>query len=375
MTVQNAIQPKSVTTPPPAPACALCRSISGHTKSCLTRIPDPADWPRTVAAEQNERNSRPWNGPAPARPALVDKQWYKIQNVGPNAADMWIYDEIGGWGITAQNLVAELSTLNVAQITVHVNSPGGDVFDGIAIMNSLRDHPANVTVVVDALAASIASVIAQAGNKIIMGRNSTMMIHNASGFAMGEGKDLRKMADLLDGTTANIASIYAERAGGTPKQWLAVMNEETWYSAEEAVAAGLADEVAPLATEREAHAMAAKWDLSNYAHAPAALTHDELTVVGLQPIDEPVSLAELDAETTEPIAWDPAGIKAALTAALPVPEPEVTWDPGLFASAISLVTNDVPAPAAVTPTPEPTAAPGFDVSTFADAIRKARAIS
>lgn len=321
-----------------------------------------------------KRRPKIWNGPAPVRPVLADKQWYKIQNVGQNQADMWIYDEIGGWGITAQNLVAELSTLNVAQITVHVNSPGGDVFDGIAIMNSLRDHPANVTVVVDALAASIASVIAQAGNKIIMGRNSTMMIHNASGFAMGEGKDLRKMADLLDSTTANIASIYAERAGGTPKAWLAVMNEETWYSAEEAVAAGLADEVAPLATEREAHAMAAKWDLSNYAHPPRLDANHPVLFIPPPKDPDPVSLAELDTETTAPIAWDPAGVRAALAAALPAPEPAVTWDPSLFKAAVALVSNDMPAPAA-TPTPEPTAAPGFDTATFADAIRKARATS
>lgn len=293
-------------------------------------------------------------------PSTVERQpWYRIQNIGGNAADIWIYDEIGGWGITAQNLVSELAALNVAEITVHLNSPGGDVFDGIAIMNSLRDHPANVVIKVDALAASIASVIAQAGNKIIMGRNSTMMIHNASGFAMGEAEALIKMAELLTATTENIASIYAERAGGSKAQWLKVMAVETWYTADEAVAAGLADEVAPLPTEREAHQQAAKWDLSNYAHAP------EIKPLSATPEPEPVPVdVALDA-----LAWDPAAFRTALTSLVPEP---VTWDPAFFKSAISLVTNDMPAaPLPVTPEPAPVSV--FDPGDFAAAIRRARA--
>lgn len=338
VTVKNAIQPKGVAAPPPPPV-----------------------------------KHRIWNGPAPVtvRPtALPDKQWFKLQNIGQNAADLWIYDEIGGWGITAQNLVSELSTMNVAQINVHLNSPGGDVFDGIAIMNSLRDHPANVTITVDALAASIASVIAQAGNKIIMGRNSTMMVHNASGFAMGEAKDLRKMADLLDSTTANIASIYSERAGGTPKSWLAVMAEETWYTADEAVAAGLADEVAPLPTEREAHAMAARWDLSNFAHAPNLSEPQFMQHADNDPAEpEPVIVFEQLGD----IVWDPAAFRAGLASVTAEYEPPViAWDPDVFRSAIGLVTNDVPASEPIIP-PEPAPASVFDPSVFAEAIRKARA--
>jgi len=304
------------------------------------------------------------SGPAPV---IKDesKPWYKIQNIGGNSADVWIYDEIGGWGITAQNLVSELSVLNVAEITVHLNSPGGDVFDGIAIMNSLRDHPANVVIKVDALAASIASVIAQAGNKIIMGRNSTMMIHNASGFAMGEAEDLIKMAELLTATTENIASIYAERAGGTKGQWLKVMAVETWYTADEAVAAGLADEVAPLPTEREAHQQAAKWDLSNYAHAPKIEPLSVVPIVGETGCALVIPEAVLD---TEGIAWDPVAFRTSLTAAIPEP---ITWDPSLVRAAISLVTNDVPVPEPRTPEPAPVSV--WNPELIAGAIRKARA--
>jgi hypothetical protein len=216
-----------------------------------------------------------------------------------------------------------------------------------------------------------------------------MMIHNASGYAQGEAADLRKMAELLDSTTANIASVYAERAGGTAKSWLKVMAEETWYSAEEAVAAGLADEVAPLPTEREAHKQAATFDLSVYAHAPkiAALIQPGVGETGpvkvtvksgdrfdqavldavkaLPSLEQPQPVAVLD---TEPIAWSADLFRNAITEAVPEP---VTWDPDMFTAAVRLVTNNVPTPDRP-PTPEPVPARGFDPNVFAQAIREAR---
>lgn len=285
------------------------------------------------------------------------KLWYSIKNIGQNAADLWIYDEIGGWGITAQDLVSELASLNVSDITVHVNSPGGNVFDGIAITNALRDHPANIVVHVDALAASIASVIAQAGNKVVMGRNSMMMIHNASGYAQGEAEDLDNMADLLRATTKNIASIYSERAGGTAEAWLAVMKDEKWYSAEEAVAAGLADEVAPMPTEREAHRAAAKFDLSVYNHAPVIVpVADEWNDL-IQPVlDEALPVA---------LEWNADLFRNAITEAVPEP---VTWDPDLFKTAVASVVNNAPVPEPTKP-PEPILVAGFDPTVFAQAMR------
>jgi len=310
------------------------------------------------------------NGPAlapPDRPwnlTTADRSWYKLRNLGGNAADLWIYSEIGMWGITAEGLVSELATLSVADITVHVNSPGGDVFDGIAIMNALRDHPAKVTVQVDALAASIASVIAQAGDEVVMGRNSMMMIHNASGFAMGEAVDLRKMADLLDSTTVNIADVYTQRAGGKQADWLAAMAAETWYSADEAVAAGLADSVAPLPAERGAHETAARFDLSVYNHAPKALPEPETTAD-----DQP------SPPNSDTLVVDFSQFLSGITAAAKeFADPDPTaWSSDLFRAAITLVVNDSPAHEPP-PVPEPIKAPGFmDPSTFAQAIREARA--
>ncbi|MGV9779791.1 head maturation protease, ClpP-related, partial [Streptosporangium sp. NPDC003464] len=160
-------------------------------------------------------------------------------------------------------------------MTLRVNSPGGDVFDGIAIMNTLRSHPARVTTHVDSLAASIASVIAMAGDRIVMQPHSQMMIHDAAGMCIGNATDMHEMAAMLDRQSDNIAAVYAERAGGTVADWRERMRAETWLSAEEAVAAGLADEVAPRRdTDKDKAPVENAWDLSifRYAgreHAPA----------------------------------------------------------------------------------------------------------
>jgi len=213
-----------------------------------------------------------------ARPALSapdgTQGWYRITNAmseGGGDPCLYIYGDIGSWGISAGQCVQELSALDAPVIDVYINSPGGEVFDGLAIYNALRSHPAKIMVRVDALAASIASVIAMAGDRVIMSPGSQMMIHDANGVACGEPDELRKYADFLDAQSDNIASIYAERAGGTMKQWRKLMQAETWYFADEAVTAGLADEVAQPArqdTTAEQQALAASWDLSvyNYAH-------------------------------------------------------------------------------------------------------------
>ncbi len=159
--------------------------------------------------------------------------------------DVYLYDEIGEWGTSAAGFMSELKDIQTAGITVHISSQGGHLFDGIAIYNALRTHPSFVTTKVDALAASIASVIAQAGDRRLMLTGSQMMIHEAHGMALGDAEDLRGLADLLDKQTDNIASIYAERARGTGKKahFLSLMKDETWMSPAEAVAEGLADEV------------------------------------------------------------------------------------------------------------------------------------
>lgn len=202
--------------------------------------------------------------------------WYRITNLGTGTAVIYVYDEIGYWGTTAGDLVNELSELQgVTAIDLHINSPGGEVFEGIAIYNCLRAHPATITTYVDGIAASIASVIAMAGNRIVMGPHSQMMIHEGSGLCIGDADEMRKMADLLDFQSNNIAGVYAARAGGTVEDWRALMRTETWYTAETAVEAGLADEVAETVTAPGEAGdgvpdMGASWDLTLYAKRPPA---------------------------------------------------------------------------------------------------------
>lgn len=174
-----------------------------------------------------------------------DQPSWRIENAageqdGP--AELYIYDEIDSWfGVGARDVTQALMGVTTDTITVHLNSPGGDIFEAHAIYNALRAHKATVNVVVDGIAASAASYIAQAGDTIEMASNATMMIHDAIGFTYGNAADHAETADILDKQSDIIAGIYAERAGGTVDEWRASMRAESWYNAEEAVAAGLAD--------------------------------------------------------------------------------------------------------------------------------------
>jgi ATP-dependent protease ClpP protease subunit len=165
-----------------------------------------------------------------------------------NAARIDIYEEIGGWGVTAAEFAEALRGVDASEIDLHINSPGGSVFDGLTIFNALVAHPASVTVYVDGLAASAASFIAQAGDQVIMNRGSMMMLHDAIALTWGNAFDHRDSAELLDKVGTSIAGVYASRAGGNPEDWAAVMGEKNgqgrWYTAQEAVDAGLADRVA-----------------------------------------------------------------------------------------------------------------------------------
>lgn len=175
--------------------------------------------------------------------AAAARDWYRITSKD-TSAEVSIFDEISPWGITAEAFVRDLKALDVKTIDLRLNTPGGLVFDGITIYNALRDHPATVNVTVDGVAASIGSIIAMAGDTITMNRGTHMMIHDPSGGVIGNAKDMRDMADTLDKVADTMAGLYADRAGGEPKDWRAVMLAETWYTADEAVAAGLADRVA-----------------------------------------------------------------------------------------------------------------------------------
>lgn len=169
--------------------------------------------------------------------------WYRIVR-NSLGAEVYLYDDIGWTGVTAADFVGEFRAIGAQPIDLHINSGGGDVFDGVAIFNAIQAHPAPVTVYIDGIAASAASFIAMAGDKVIIAKHATMMIHDAQGGCLGDEAAMTEMAALLGKASNNIAGIYAGRSGTDVDGWRDAMRSTAWYSAQEAVDAGLADEVA-----------------------------------------------------------------------------------------------------------------------------------
>lgn len=175
-----------------------------------------------------------------------NQSWYSIKAKANDTAEISIYDEIGFWGVSAASFAQDLKDCgnNLKQINLHIHSPGGDVFDGIAIYNLLKNHPANVTVYIDGLAASMASVIAMAGNEVIMPENAMMMIHKPWGIQGGDAEDMRKYADLLDKVENTLIPAYANKTGKTPEELAEMLSAETWLNGKECVEQGFADKLA-----------------------------------------------------------------------------------------------------------------------------------
>ena len=195
-------------------------------------------------------------------------------DVTEGVATFRLYDPVdswgGSWGLSAREMADVIDGLEgVSEIRLHINSPGGEVFDAIAIVNLLRSHDARVVAIVDGIAASAASFIAASADETIMAPNSEMMIHDAWGACVGNAADMTAMAKVLDSLSGNIASIYATKAGTDIAAWREAMAAETWFTADEAVDAGLADRV-----DTDLAKVSNRFDLSifTYAgrdHAPA----------------------------------------------------------------------------------------------------------
>jgi len=212
-------------------------------------------------------------------------RFFKIEAKGAGAAEIFLYDEIGAFGITAKKFRDDLAAVGpVKNLTVFINSPGGEVFDGFAIYNMLVRHPASKTIRIDGLAASIASVIAMAGDKIVMAENSFLLVHRSSGVVIGTGEDMKDFSETMEKFDDSIARAYEKKTGKTHEDILQLMAEETWLSAAEAVEAGFADEVAP------AMQVAAFFDLSRFTKAPAALSKPAETPTAPTPAPQPTAV-------------------------------------------------------------------------------------
>ena len=193
------------------------------------------------------------------------RSWYAIR-ARDEGAEVVIYDEIGAYGVTAKAFLAELSALpDDAPLTLRLNSPGGSVFDAVAIHNALARHAGGVTVWIDGVAASAASYIAMAGTEVVMPENAFLMIHDPAGMVMGTAADMRAMAEALDKIAGSLIRGYAAKSGRPDDEIAALMAAETWLDAAEAVALGLADRVA------EPVRIAARFDIGRFRNAPPAL--------------------------------------------------------------------------------------------------------
>ena len=297
-----------------------------------------------------------------ARPTAKAGDWYRIEaKAGDRSATVSIYDEIGWAGTTAKDFAGELRALDADEITLRLNSPGGDAWDGIAIFNALRDHKASVHVVVDGLAASAASFIAQAGDRITMNRGAQMMIHDAAGLAIGNARDMRDMAEVLDRVSDSIAGIYAARSGRPVAEFRAAMARDTWYTAAEAVDAGLADEVATDPAEKPAATASARQRVTAAEAARRIHAAAQKTTTAIQAGDasqkgaghvDPAKIREalgLPADASDDAvrsALESAGVVSNSTTPQPAPAPAPQPTP----------TPSSPNPAPQPSTPRPTAA-------------------
>lgn len=210
--------------------------------------------------------------------------WYSIRPLSAvsaaargvqSAAEIFIYGDIGeswyGDSISASNFVRDINALQVEQMTIRINSYGGSVVDGIAIHNAIKRHKASVTVAIDGLAASIASLIAMAGDEVQMAENAMLMVHAPWGGVSGNAAEMRAYADMLDAWSQSMSTSYASKTGKTAEEMLALLTDgaDHWYTAADALAEGFVDAV--ISASPESASAMASFDLTRFPGVPAAV--------------------------------------------------------------------------------------------------------
>ena len=216
--------------------------------------------------------------------------WYTIR-AQATGAEVVIYDEIGAYGVSAKGFLAELGALpDATPLTLRLNSPGGSVFDAVAIYNAIKRHSGTVTVWIDGIAASAASYIAMAGDEIVMPENAFLMIHDPAGMVMGTAIDMRAMAEALDKIKGSLLQGYAAKSGRPQEEIAPLMAAETWLDAKDALDLGFADRIA------EPVRIAARFDVGRFRNAPPAL------VEAVEPTeaDDPPQTVERNAPSDDP---------------------------------------------------------------------------
>lgn len=233
----------------------------------------------------------------------------EMRSTGDESAEILIYDRIGSGlfqdGVTAKQFAGDLKALGPLKVLdVRINSPGGAVFEGLAIYNTLKRQKATVRVHIDGAALSIASAIAMAGDEIEMASEGLMMLHNATAVAAGDEGEMLRTAEMLKKVTENVAGIYADKSGLPREQVAALMAEETWFTADEALAKNLITAVS------QTKAVTNSFDLSQFKNPPAALRQP---VNHAEPVEEkPMSATAPETKPAEvaPAEAKPADVRA-----------------------------------------------------------------
>jgi ATP-dependent Clp endopeptidase proteolytic subunit ClpP len=237
------------------------------------------------------------------------KTWYALSaRAEVRQTEISIFDEIGYYGVSAKQFIGDLKRVPADhEIVLKIHSPGGEVFDGNAIFNALKRHPGGVTVQIEGLAASMATVISLAGAPVKMAANGFYMIHNPWGVAMGDADEMRDQAALLEKIREGMIAAYASKSGQEPEQIAAWMDAETWFSAEEAQAAGFVDEVTDsLALAASANKFSR---LGKFRNAPSDLTARSVDMdQEVKPSEEEVVIAPADEAIVEPAAAEEAPV-------------------------------------------------------------------
>lgn len=191
------------------------------------------------------------------------KRTFKIENADQGEVSIYLYDVIDPYfGVSAESFVKQLANVDAENITLHINSPGGDVFDARAIATAIKNHKATVTAKIDGLAASAATYIALAADSVEMADGSFFMIHKGWTFTMGNADDLRETSNLLDKVDESIVNDYAKKTGMEPSAIIDLMAAETWFTATEALDNGFIDKIT------DGNVVTNRFDLSAYNNAP-----------------------------------------------------------------------------------------------------------
>ena len=205
---------------------------------------------------------------------LDKKDWFRMESTDGEEAEIFIYDIIGWPFIEASEFVHALTDITAKKITVRLNSPGGDVFDGAAVYNSLIAHPAEIVTRIEGLAASAASMITLAGNEVQAYKASWMMIHDPWAIVMGNQYDLRDVADILDQISVTMLDVYYDKSNIGKRELKAMMKDETWFTATQAKERRLVDTV--LDSKPSSASAKMHFDLSGFANVP-----DDLSGAGM----------------------------------------------------------------------------------------------